>query len=68
MAPYGGLPSVLDGAAGEGAGWSHALGVRVTPTLVLFDGQGTITYVVSGHVDQGALEAQIQQLLEGDGL
>ncbi len=68
VGPHEGLPSVLDGEAGEGAGWSHALGVRVTPTLVLFDGRGTITYAVSGHVDQGVLEAEIQQLLAGDGL
>ncbi|MDF1555370.1 MAG: TlpA disulfide reductase family protein [Deferrisomatales bacterium] len=68
VAPHGGLPSVLDGEAGEGAGWSHVLGVRVTPTLVLFDGRGAITYAVSGHMDQGALEAEIQRLLAGDGL
>jgi thiol-disulfide isomerase/thioredoxin len=68
VAPYRGLPIVLDGAAGEGAGWSHALGVRVTPTLVLFDGGGRIAYAVSGQVDQGALDAEIRRLLEGGGL
>jgi len=63
VAPHGGLNCVLDSAAGEERSWAQALGVRATPTLVLFDGAGNIAHVVSGHVDLPTLEGEVQRLL-----
>ena len=65
MVSYGGLTSVLDGEAEEGAGWSRALGVRATPALLLFSRpECHLCEVAAGLLESSNLSWQVRNIDE----
>ncbi len=60
------LPCLLDDPATGGGRLAAPLGVRVTPTVVLLDGSGTVVYSESGTGDLAQLEGRIRELVGGE--
>ena len=65
VAPHAALPCLLDDPVRDDGDLSQALGVRVTPTVVLVDAGGRVAHAQAGDTDLGALEARIEALLGG---
>lgn len=57
------LPCLLDGPEQDDGNLAQALGVRATPTVVLVDAEGRVSYAESGSTDLGALEGRIDAVL-----
>jgi thiol-disulfide isomerase/thioredoxin len=61
-----GLPCLLDDPEAEGGPLAGALGVRVTPTVVLLGPGGTVLYAQSGTGDVAGAEDKLRELFRGE--
>ncbi|MEW6490440.1 MAG: TlpA disulfide reductase family protein, partial [Thermodesulfobacteriota bacterium] len=60
------LPCLLDDPEAQGGPLAGALGVRVTPTVVLLGPGGTVLYAQSGTGDLAGAEDKLRELFGAD--